>query len=147
MTKKVLLEEVTKLLVENKVKETSDLYKGLIELVAPKSGGGVVQNPIKVVDGTNYHFCRYTELYLPESEMVMSKNKSKGYSKKAIAHWTKAGRDASKMNEEAMKLLLSKKIEEGTKLAQEAEELKLLRNKPEFYSDIVKEYKSIALES
>ncbi len=117
------------------------------KLIKPKSGGGIVKNPAIEVDGITYHHCRYTQYYLPESEMVMSNGKSKGYSKKAIALWTKLGKEALSLNEQAMKLLLADKIQEGTELAQKAEELKTLRNSPESYDQVRKEYAEIRLQN
>lgn len=142
--------EVVKLMVEFeeqfKSKKQFDLFKSEIDkLLAPKSGGGVVQNPSIEQDGVTYHYCRYTGYYIPESDMVMSSGKSKGYSKKAIAKWTKAGKEAQLLNEQAMKLLLSGETVEGTNKASEAEELKLLRNKVEYYDDVRLELDDIKL--
>ena len=79
----------------------------------------------------------------PEYEMVMSNGKSKGYSKKAIGLWNKMGRDAKALNDEAMKLLLSKDLENGTLKAQEADVLKDARNKSESYDSIREAYEDI----
>ena len=146
MTKTKLYTEVVEILNQHKVDTQSELYKEIVELVKPKSGGGVAQHPMKTVDDINYHYCRYTEFYLPEDEMVMSNGKSKGYSKKAIAKWTKTGKTVQSINEAAMKLLLDGDTENGTIKANEAEELKQLRNKPEYYDDVRSEYEDIKLE-
>ena len=113
------------------------LMASLLEKYAPKAGGGQVQNPSYVENGINYHYCRYLTIYRPEDEMVMSNGKSKGYSKIAIARWTKAGKEAKLLQEQALKQLLAGNVVEGQDLNSQAEELLLTRNKAEFYQDLV----------
>lgn len=113
------------------------LMTTLLEKYTPKAGGGQVQNPSYVENGINYHYCRYLTIYRPEDEMVMSNGKSKGYSKIAIARWTKAGKEAKLLQESALKELLAGNIAKGQDLNAEAEELLLIRNKPEYYIDLV----------
>ena len=116
----------------------SALMAELLEKYTPKAGGGQVQNPSCVNDdGVTMHYCRYLTIYRPEDEMVMSSGKSKGYSKIAISRWTKAGKDAKVLQESALKELLAGNIVEGQDFNAQAEELLLLRNKPEFYQDLV----------
>lgn len=151
MTKIQLHKEVTTILAnyeeQFKSKKQFDLFKSELEsIIKPKAGGGVTQYPMLIENDTNYHRCRYTELYLPESEMVMSNGKSKGYSKLAIAKWTKAGKEIQSINDKAMKLLLAGDVENGTRLAQEAEALKLDRNKPTYYSDVIEQLEDLSLE-
>jgi len=131
-----------------KSKKSFEEFKSQIdELLKPKSGGGVVQYPMIVDNDINYHFCRYSNYYLPESEIVMSKGKSKGYSKKAIALWTKIGRTAQELNNEAMKLLLSGDVEAGKSKAEEAEKLKVDRNKTSMYDEVRSAYEEIKLDN
>lgn len=113
------------------------LMTTLLEKYTPKAGGGQVQNPSYVENGINYHYCRYLTIYIPEDEMVMSNGKSKGYSKIAISRWTKAGKDAKLLQEQALKQLLAGNVVEGQDLNSQAEELLLNRNKAEFYQDLV----------
>lgn len=115
----------------------SALMAELLEKYIPKAGGGQVQNPSYEEDGVTMHYCRYLTIYRPEDEMVMSSGKSKGYSKIAISRWTKAGKDAKVLQESALKELLAGNIVEGQDFNAQAEELLLLRNKPEFYQDLV----------
>ena len=115
----------------------STLMAELLEKYTPKAGGGQVQNPSYEEDGVTMHYCRYLTIYRPEDEMVMSNGKSKGYSKIAISRWTKAGKDAKVLQESALKELLAGNIVEGQDFNAQAEELLLLRNKPEFYQDLV----------
>ena len=115
----------------------SAIMAGLLEKYTPKAGGGQVQNPSYIEDGVTMHYCRYLTIYMPEDVMVMSSGKSKGYSKIAISRWTKAGKDAKVLQESALKELLAGNIVEGQDFNSQAEELLLLRNKPEFYQDLV----------
>lgn len=115
----------------------SAIMAELLEKYTPKAGGGQVQNPSYVENGITMHYCRYLTIYRPEDEMVISNGKSKGYSKIAISRWTKAGKDAKVLQESALKELLAGNIVEGQDFNAQAEELLLLRNKPEFYQDLV----------
>ena len=115
----------------------SALMAELLEKYTPKAGGGQVQNPSYVENGITMHYCRYLTIYMPEDAMVMSNGKSKGYSKIAISRWTKVGKDAKSFQESALKELLLGNIVEGQDFNATAEELLLLRNKPEFYQDLV----------
>ena len=117
--------------------KVSALMAELLEKYTPKAGGGQVQNPSYEENGVTMHYCRYLTIYRPEDEMVMSSGKSKGYSKIAISRWTKAGKDAKALQESALKELLVGNVVEGQDLNSQAEELLLLRNKPEFYQDLV----------
>lgn len=133
-TKTELWTQVQEILVANKAKQP--LIDALESILKPKTGGGVIQYPTINKDGINYHYCRYSAIYIVEDEMVLSNGKSKGYSKKAIAKWAKLGKDAQKLNDDAMKLLLDNKIVEGQDKAKEAEELKNKRNYSNQYEDI-----------
>lgn len=115
----------------------SAIMAELLEKYTPKAGGGQIQNPAYIENGITMHYCRYLTIYMPEDEMVMSSGKSKGYSKIAISRWTKAGKDAKVLQESALKELLAGNIVEGQDFNAKAEELLLLRNKPEFYQDLV----------
>ena len=116
----------------------SAIMAELLEKYTPKAGGGQVQNPSYINDdGVTMHYCRYLTIYMPEDAMVMSSGKSKGYSKIAISRWTKVGKDAKVLQESALKELLAGNIVEGQDFNAQAEELLLLRNKPEFYQDLV----------
>ena len=127
------------LLTNKSCKKTnvSAIMAELLEKYTPKAGGGQVQNPSYIENGVNMHYCRYLTIYMPEDAMVMSSGKSKGYSKIAISRWTKAGKDAKVLQESALKELLAGNIVEGQDFNAQAEELLLLRNKPEFYQDLV----------
>ena len=115
----------------------SAIMAELLEKYTPKAGGGQVQNPSYIENGVTMHYCRYLTIYMPEDAMVISNGKSKGYRKIAISRWTKAGKDAKVLQESALKELLAGNIVEGQEFNAKAEELLLLRNKPEFYQDLV----------
>ena len=115
----------------------SAIMAELLEKYTPKAGGGQIQNPSYIENGVTMHYCRYLTIYMPEDAMVMSSGKSKGYSKIAISRWTKAGKDAKVLQESALKELLAGNIVNGQDFNAQAEELLLLRNKPEFYQDLV----------
>jgi len=134
MTKTELWTQVQGILEAHKASKKLSIE--LEQLLKPKAGGSIVANPPKVVGDKTYHFCRYTQLYVVEEAMVMSNGKSKGYSKLAIAKWTKLGKEAQKLNEQAMQLLLAGEVEKGKLVAEEAEQLKIGRNLPESYSDV-----------
>lgn len=133
-TKTELWNEVQEVLVANKAKQA--LFDALEALLKPKSGGGITQNPMQTINGVNYHYCRYADIYVIESEIVMSNGKSKGYSKKAIAEWTRLGKEVQNLNAKAMAKLLDGDTTEGAKIATDAEALKLARNTPDLYLDI-----------
>lgn len=138
-TKKTeLLNSVLEILRVHKAKPA--LVEDITNLLKPKS----ISYPPKQIDGVWYHRCRYTELYLPISEMVLSNGASKGYSKLAIGLWAKLGRDAQKLNDEAMKALLKGDTKRGEALVNEAEALKTNRNNPEMYDDVRAQLQDLA---
>ena len=158
MTKTQTYEFLTTLLNEAEFKSKAERERVLAiisDTFAPKAGGGQTINP-SYYDETlqsQMYYCRYLAQYCTQDEMVMSNGKSKGYSKSAIARWTKAGKEAKQLQEKALKLLLSAQQVadedqndnnenvailrvEGQDLNAKAEELLLQRNKPEFYEDL-----------
>ena len=141
MTKTQIFEFLTTLLNEAEFKSKAERERVLAiisDTFAPKAGGGQTINP-SYYDETlqsQMYYCRYLAQYCTEDEMVMSNGKSKGYSKSAIAHWTKAGKEAKQLQEKALKLLLDGKQVEGQDLNAKAEELLLQRNKPAYYEDL-----------
>lgn len=147
MNKTQTFEFLTNLLTDanfnNKNKEQAKVEQDRIlaiisDTFAPKAGGGQTINP-SYYDETlqsQMYYCRYLAQYCTQDEMVMSNGKSKGYSKSAIARWTKAGKDAKTLQNKALKLLLTGQQVEGQDLNAQSEELLLKRNKPEFYEDL-----------
>lgn len=141
MTKTQTYEFLTTLLNDAEFKSKAERERVLAiisDTFAPKAGGGQTINP-SYYDETlqsQMYYCRYLAQYCTQDEMVMSNGKSKGYSKSAIARWTKAGKEAKQLQEKALKLLLDGKQVEGQDLNTKAEELLLQRNKPAYYEDL-----------
>lgn len=142
---KELLSTILECTPKTKHDEVNTNFNKLLTKYEPKSGGGQVKHPMYEENGINYHYCRYIQEYRTEEEMVMSNGKSKGYTKEAIARWTKMGKEAKSLQNEALKCLLTKcedPIEQketndkGHELNEKAEDLLLSRNKPEAYSDL-----------
>ena len=79
-------------------------------------------------------YCRYTQKYYPEAEMVMSKGKSKGYSKVGIALWNKAQRTLQKWS---MQYADIEDITgtEARELGAKIKGLKAIANDPEAFKD------------
>ena len=141
MTKTQTFEFLTTLLNEAQFKSKAEQERVLAiisDTFAPKAGGGQTQYPSYYSEDwqSQMYYCRYLAQYCTQDEMVMSNGKSKGYSKSAIARWTKAGKEAKTLQEKALKLLLEGKQIEGQDLNAKAEELLLQRNKPEYYLDL-----------
>ena len=141
MTKTQTFEFLTTLLNDAEFKSKAEKERVLAiitDTFAPKAGGGQTSNPSYYDEtlSTQMYYCRYLAQYCTEDEMVMSNGKSKGYSKAAIARWTKAGKDAKSLQERALKLLLNGQQVEGKDLNAKAEELLRQRNKAEYYTDL-----------
>ena len=141
MNKTQAYEFLTTLLNEAQFKSKAEQERVLAiisDTFAPKAGGGQTQYPSYYSEDlqTQMYYCRYLAQYCTQDEMVMSNGKSKGYSKSAIARWTKAGKEAKTLQEKALKLLLEGKQIEGQDLNAKAEELLLKRNKPDYYLDL-----------
>ena len=87
-------------------------------------------------------YCRYTQKYYPEEEMVMSKGKSKGYSKAGIAVWNKVQRTIKKWSSIYVDLD-DMHGEQAIELGARIRELKGLSNDPEaFKSGLLEELMS-----
>lgn len=136
---KELLDNTLSIIPKTKHEEVIELFSTMQAKYEPKSGGGQTKFPAYEEEGIIYHYCRYTQEYWPQDEMVMSSGKSKGYSKVAISRWTKLGKEAKTLKDEALKCLLNSEVELGQELNTKSEELLVNRNKPETYIDLKKE--------
>ena len=125
--------EVETLLNASKVsaKFKGELLTLLEAHLAPK--GGSTLHPPKEVDGALHYWCRFYERYLPEADMVMSKGKSKGYSKSAISRWNKANSSIKELEGVAVEAMGLGDFDKAQKFAKKAKELKDTFNKPEYY--------------
>jgi len=129
--------QVSELLETNKVsKKFKDaLLQVLEDNLAPKSGGGSSANPpILNEDGTiKEAYCRFHQRYEPAEDMVISKNKSKGYCKAAISLWNKTNNEIKKLESQAVEAMSAGDFDKAQEIAKKAKELKDNFNKPEFY--------------
>ena len=123
--------QVEAILTTNKVK--ASVVEELKEILAPKAGGGVSLNPMKVIDGVNHYYCRFHQTYYAESDMVMSQGKSKGYCKAAISKWNKINAQIKKTESSAVGAVCKGDFELAKKLSDEANALKLALNDPKSY--------------
>ncbi len=130
MTKTELWEEVQKLLVEQKA--SKKLAQALEDLLAPKSGGGQTKPPIEI-DGVMNYYCRFHQRYEPETNMVMSAGKSKGYCKASISQWNKTNAQIKKLDGQVQELVTQENFEEAQAIAKNSQELKANLNRPESY--------------
>ena len=128
--------EVAKILAGTKVSKAvrEELQTVLDTYLKPKSGGGAAQFPTIEIDGQVYHYCRFHSIYEPESDMVMSKGKSKGYCKAAISKWNKQNAKIKKLNEEIANLVSSGDFEDAKTKSDELKELKETLNLPSNYN-------------
>lgn len=104
--------------------DTSKMFDDLIAAVKPQKGGGASTNPMQVIDGVNYHFCRLKDDYVIESEMNMSGGKSKSTSKLASKVEYRIGKAADDLNAKALKAFTTGDYENGAKLNAESDELR-----------------------
>ena len=123
--------QVEAILTANKVK--ASVIEELKEILAPKAGGGVSLNPMKVIGGVNHYYCRFHQTYYAESDMVMSQGKSKGYCKAAISKWNKINAQIKKTESSAVGAVCKGDFELAKKLSDEANALKLALNDPKSY--------------
>jgi len=103
-------------------------------LLAPKkSGGGSRPEPL-LVDGVNYYYCRFTNLYFPSSQMIYQNDetraalKDKGYSNIGISLWNKGQKFLKDMKMKSVEIAYGddqsdEARAEGMKLHQEATQL------------------------
>ena len=128
--------QVQALLVNTKhTKVFQDSLLNILETnLAPKSGGGSLTNPPKIEDGKIVEaWCRFHERYEVVEDMVMSKDKSKGYCKSSISLWNKTNSQIKSIDAKASDALTKGDFEEAQAFAKEAKELKDTFNLPAFY--------------
>jgi len=99
----------------------------------PKSGGNTM-NPPKEIDGVMHYYCRFHQRYELQDDMVMSKDKSKGYCKASISKWNKINSQIKKLDSQAVDAMANGDFESAQAIAQEAKELKESLNNPETYN-------------
>lgn len=133
MTKIQLWNEVQELLSQHPT-TSKKIVQGLEDLLKPKQGGGTSNNPPQEIDGVMNYYCRFHECYEPETSMVMSKDKSKGYCKASISKWNKTNSQIKKLDSQMSSLVADGDFESAQLIAQESKELKLKLNDPSHYN-------------
>ena len=121
MSKLTTWNEVQEVLAGHKVPK--GLKEALEAILAPKSGGGV-SNPPKEIDGVMNYYCRFHETYEPETNMVMSNGKSKGYCKASISIWNKRNSAIKRKEAEISELVLAGDFEQAQMCSKELQEMK-----------------------
>ena len=137
----------TKLQVWNKVSsEVSELFEStevsidvqtmimdiLESNIKPKASGSI--NPPKEIDGIMHYYCRFHETYEPQENMVMSKDKSKGYCKASISIWNKMNSSIKKFEAKSSEALIDDEFENAKEFANSAKVLKAKLNDPTSYN-------------
>jgi len=126
--------QVVELLKGSKVtKEFQEELLSILETnLAPKTGGSTA-NPPKEIDGVMNYYCRFHQRYEPIENMVMSKDKSKGYCKASISLWNKTNSEIKKLDSQASAYLTDGEFEKAQDFAKQAKALRDDFNKSEFY--------------
>lgn len=130
MSKKTTWEQVQEVLAANK--HSKALYEALEAILAPKKGGGAV-NPPKLIDGEMHYFCRFHQTYEPESKMVMSSGKSKGYCKASISVWNKRNSAIKRKETEISELVMAGDFTQAQECTVELKAMKDGLNDPKTY--------------
>lgn len=132
MTKTQLWTEVQALLVANKANKA--LTNALEELLKPKAGGGNVQNAPYEQDGVMYYYCRFHQAYEPETNMVISGGKSKGYCKASISIWNKRNSAIKTKQAEIGELVALGDFEQAKECSDELKLMQAELNDPATYN-------------
>ena len=132
MTKIQLWNEVQELLSQHPT-TSKKIVQGLEDLLKPKVGGGSSTNPPQEIDGVMNYYCRFHQRYEPQEDMVMSKDKSKGYCKAAISKWNKTNSQIKKLDSQMSALVSEGNFEEAQEVALTSKELKANLNNHEHY--------------
>lgn len=134
MAKTNTWEAVQEVLANNK--HNKALYEALEAILAPKKGGGSTNAP-KLIDGEMHYFCRFHQAYEPESKMVMSSGKSKGYCKASISVWNKRNSAIKRKEAEISELVMAGDFTQAQECTVELKEMKEGLNNPETYDIVV----------
>lgn len=132
--KQTTWEQVQEVLAANK--HNKALYEALEAILAPKQGGGT-SNPPKMIDGEMHYFCRFHQTYEPESKMVMSSGKSKGYCKASISVWNKRNSAIKRKETEISELVMAGDFVQAQECTVELKAMKEELNDPKTYDLVV----------
>jgi len=142
MSKSNVWTQVQELLVANKAKPA--LVEALEAILAPKQAGGSI-NPPMMIDDVMHYYCRFHQVYEPETNMVMSAGKSKGYCKASISVWNKRNTTIKKLEAEISELVVLGDFEQAKMCSDELVEAKKLVIKPDLYDQNLKVHSSFDL--
>jgi len=132
--KQIAVAQVEQILKDAKVKNLTELMDKIIS--QSRESFGASANPPKEIDGIMHYFCRYTQQWFPEEEMVFSNGKSKGYSKIGISAWTKVNSLIKKTSGLIAEAIQKDDFDSAKLLSAKVTELKAALNNPATYSDI-----------
>ena len=120
MTKVEIRETIETVFGNHKSTKAIELMKADLLKAFESKVSGSINPPIINEDGPNEYWCKFHKRYEIEENMVMSKEKSKGYCKAGISSWTKKINLAKTKDKEAIELLSKGEMEiaqESAKLA------------------------------
>ena len=105
-------------------KAQDDILAVIKDLLEPKKGGGTSLNPPMEIDGVMNYYCRFHQRYEPESDMVMSNGKSKGYCRAGISAWNKNQAKAKKEELLALEAVSNGDFEAAKEHSDKSKEIK-----------------------
>lgn len=115
-------------------------FEALLEAIKPQKGGGASSNPMQVIDGVNYHYCRFKDDYVVEKEMNMTNGKSKGTSILASKVAYRIGRAVEALRADALSAFIKGDYAVGAEKNAEADALeKTVEDKATFTDDAMAE--------
>lgn len=129
-------------LLNAQAKLPKGLYEALEAILAPKTSGGS-SNPPKMIDSFDesgapikvmHYFCRFHQAYEPESKMVMSSGKSKGYCKASISVWNKRNSAIKRKEAEISELVMAGDFTQAQECTVELKAMKDELNDPKSYN-------------
>ena len=128
--------EVEELLSSSKVDNgvTIKVLDILKEYLAPKAATQLY--PPKLNDNGEIveAYCRFHQRYEPIEDMVVSKDKPKGYCKASISLWNKTNAQIKKLDKEAVDAMVLGDFDKAQELANKSKELKEKLNSPDLYN-------------
>lgn len=122
-------------LKELKANFSDELLDAMIELAKPMKGGGASANPMQVIDGVNYHYCRFKQDYVAEELMNMSGGKTKGTSVLASKVAYRIGKAADAIKDEAMAAFVAGNYELGAQKNADSDALRATIEDKETFTD------------
>lgn len=143
MSKANIWSEVQAVL-EAQAKLPKGLKEALEAILKPKSGSTGIHAP-QEIDGVMHYYCRFHQAYEPESDIVMSGGKSKGYCKASISIWNKRNASIKKKEAEISELVLVGDFVQAQECSVELQALKAQLNEPTSY-DIVSDWSTFRAE-